>query len=132
MPDRWFPGFLSSLSRGGGPTLRTVVKALAMAVSKGRCGKVDIVAVVTAATCFVNRGSSCQKGWEDGVDSSTGGAGGVGTGVEARPVLQLRWWPRLEEGLGLHDSEAALVSLVFPSVIICFPRRLSLSSSDSQ
>ena len=35
-PDHWLFGFLSSLRGGGGPTLRTVLKAVAMAVSKGK------------------------------------------------------------------------------------------------
>ena len=57
-------GFLLSFNGGGGPTLHTVVNAIA--ISKGRWGRADIVAVVTAATCFVKRGSSCQNGCEDG------------------------------------------------------------------
>ena len=61
-PERLLPGFLSSLRGGGGPTDRTVVKAEAMADSKGKCGRADMVAVVTAATCLVKRGSSCQNG----------------------------------------------------------------------
>ena len=70
VPERRLLGLLSSFNGGGGPTFRTVVKAEAMAVSKGRCGRADMVAVVTAATCLVNKGSSCQKGWEEGGDGA--------------------------------------------------------------
>ena len=48
-----------------------------------------MVAVVTAATCLVNKGSSCQKGCDEGGDSADVGAGGRGT-VSTRPEERLR------------------------------------------
>ena len=124
---------MSSLSGGGGPTLRTVVKADAMADSKGKCGRADMVAVVTAATCLVNSGSSCQKGCEEVIglfpEGGVGGAGGVG--AEDRPALRLRWWPWREEGLVLRDSTAASARTL-PSARICLPNKLNLSNSDSR
>ena len=109
------------------------MKAVAMAVSKGRCGNADIVAVVTAATCFIKRGSSCQNGCDEGAEmfpeGRMGGAGGAG--VEDRPALRLRWRPRREGGLALRDSAAASTR-TSPSARICLPNKLNLSSSDSR